>query len=326
MDTDNIATAQKVWRFNSGGLGHSNTGVSGPFPIAITQDGQIVADFITTGNLDASLITTGVLNASLITAGNLNANRIYGGTFTVGGADNVNGSISVKNAGGEVVVLIDKDGVTLSNGAKLIGGNGVLSNLKFSGIESGSEATGAKIYSGDYGLLGFAGVLYDGPNAKTRIVFDAYIPTNFTVLEAKITINHFPMQVFNSSGGVAGWGYSRAIKAYKINSSNIYRDYTPYSSYKDTETEYYSEISGAFGASGYTPSVPNASVHNLETTISSDISSQLSPGLNRLKVESSEATPTSTWIDGEANDTTVLNCALRSGMVSATLNVVGYMK
>jgi len=49
MDTPNLETAVKVWRWNLNGLGYSRTGVNGPYETAITQDGKIVADFITTG-------------------------------------------------------------------------------------------------------------------------------------------------------------------------------------------------------------------------------------------------------------------------------------
>lgn len=43
--------ATKVWRFNINGLGYSNNGYSGPYELAMTMDGQIVADVITTGIL-----------------------------------------------------------------------------------------------------------------------------------------------------------------------------------------------------------------------------------------------------------------------------------
>lgn len=56
MDTNDITTARKVWRWNLSGLGYSSTGYAGPYSTAITQDGEIVADFIKTGTLDASLI------------------------------------------------------------------------------------------------------------------------------------------------------------------------------------------------------------------------------------------------------------------------------
>lgn len=61
MDTDDPATAEKVWRWNLNGLGYSSNGINGPYRLAMTMDGQIVADFITTGTLDANLIKTGTL-------------------------------------------------------------------------------------------------------------------------------------------------------------------------------------------------------------------------------------------------------------------------
>ena len=93
MDTDDIETATKVWRWNIGGLGFSPNGYNGPYTTAITQDGSIVANFITAGtldcskitvsNLDAGAITTGTLDASTITVTNLNAASITAGTLNV---------------------------------------------------------------------------------------------------------------------------------------------------------------------------------------------------------------------------------------------------
>ena len=57
---DTIDTATAVWRMNAGGFGYSSTGWNGPYTTAITADGSIVADFITTGTLNAADIT--VLN------------------------------------------------------------------------------------------------------------------------------------------------------------------------------------------------------------------------------------------------------------------------
>lgn len=63
MDTPDKNTATKVWRFNVNGIGYSNTGYYGEYGTAITMEGQIVADFITTGILNAGLIKTGVLSS-----------------------------------------------------------------------------------------------------------------------------------------------------------------------------------------------------------------------------------------------------------------------
>ena len=48
--------AKNVWRFGLGGIGFSSTGYKGPFGIAMTSDGKINADFISTGTLSASRI------------------------------------------------------------------------------------------------------------------------------------------------------------------------------------------------------------------------------------------------------------------------------
>lgn len=48
--------AENVWRFGLGGIGFSSNGYEGPFEVAITMDGQINADFITTGTMNVSRI------------------------------------------------------------------------------------------------------------------------------------------------------------------------------------------------------------------------------------------------------------------------------
>lgn len=62
MDTKDIMTAQKVWRWNLGGLGYSNNGYNGDYGLAITQDGAINADYISVGTLDANLLRAGVIS------------------------------------------------------------------------------------------------------------------------------------------------------------------------------------------------------------------------------------------------------------------------
>ena len=56
MDTDNIDTAVKVWRWNKNGLAYSSTGYYGQYEIGITADGQIVGDRIVAGSIKAESI------------------------------------------------------------------------------------------------------------------------------------------------------------------------------------------------------------------------------------------------------------------------------
>lgn len=83
MDTEDIATAQKVWRWNFGGLGFSSNGYGGPYGLAITQDGSIVANYITTGTLDASQATVVNLDAGNVSTGTLDAARIAANTISI---------------------------------------------------------------------------------------------------------------------------------------------------------------------------------------------------------------------------------------------------
>ena len=65
MNTADIETATKVWRWNKNGLGYSSNGYDGPFDkIALTADGQINASRITTGTMSANRINTGLLQDS----------------------------------------------------------------------------------------------------------------------------------------------------------------------------------------------------------------------------------------------------------------------
>ena len=61
MDIDDIALATKVWRWNKAGLGYAYNPIGnaylGPYQTAITADGQINANFITTGSLSAERIS-----------------------------------------------------------------------------------------------------------------------------------------------------------------------------------------------------------------------------------------------------------------------------
>lgn len=66
MDANDIKTANKVWRWNKNGLGYSSKGYNGPYTTAITQDGRIVADFITAGEFDGTLIKAGTIFADML--------------------------------------------------------------------------------------------------------------------------------------------------------------------------------------------------------------------------------------------------------------------
>lgn len=123
MDSPDINTAKRVWRWNQGGLGYSSSGYSGPYTAAITQDGAIVADFITTGTMKANLIK--------------------GGSLNLGGVENGNGVCVVLDANGAAIVTINKDGIVVN------GQNASTSNIVYNYGKSKLQFNGENI-SGYY--------------------------------------------------------------------------------------------------------------------------------------------------------------------------------
>lgn len=124
MDTDDIETAHSVWRMNSGGIGYSSTGYHGTYGLAMTMNGQIVADFIA--------------------AGTMYADRIRGGTLRMGGVDNVNGVIEVADAAGNTVCRFDKDGANIFGQVLTRDANGYwiqVANGKLLGGKDGNTIT-----------------------------------------------------------------------------------------------------------------------------------------------------------------------------------------
>lgn len=69
MNTNSKDTATKVWRWNVNGLGYSKSDTpgeayEGPYGTAITMDGGIVADYITTGVMSADYVLSGKITVS----------------------------------------------------------------------------------------------------------------------------------------------------------------------------------------------------------------------------------------------------------------------
>lgn len=118
MDTPDIGTAKKVWRWNNGGLGYSERGYNGPYATAITQDGAIVADFITTGFLNAQRIKAGVLQSQ---NGKFSLDMESGyvdmkdGNFS-GAITWDGGSIKKANLG---MTLLSKEALTIASGKRM---------------------------------------------------------------------------------------------------------------------------------------------------------------------------------------------------------------
>ena len=126
MDAPDETQATKLWRWNLGGLGYSKDGYEGPYGTAMTMDGEIVANFITSGEMSANRVRAGLLvstakqtgtqipvttfnldTGKLSTVdgefkGKINASEIKGGSIGIGGQNNdqftvnSNGVVAIK--------------------------------------------------------------------------------------------------------------------------------------------------------------------------------------------------------------------------------------
>lgn len=63
MDTTDISTSQKVWRWNRGGLGFSSNGYNGTYTTAMTSNGQFVINEITCQKFVGNLIQADTIQA-----------------------------------------------------------------------------------------------------------------------------------------------------------------------------------------------------------------------------------------------------------------------
>lgn len=84
MNTEDIATATKVWRWNLSGLGYSNNGYDGNYGLAMTMEGEIDCSFLKTGNI------------------------VFGGT-----SGNADGSLTIRDASNNVIANFNKSGCTV---------------------------------------------------------------------------------------------------------------------------------------------------------------------------------------------------------------------
>ena len=151
MDTDDEATATNVLRINENGLGFSTNGVNGPYTNAWTIDGNLVADFITTGTMEA--------------------NRINGGTLTLGGASNGDGVCEVKNASNATKVKLDNTGLTAEAGYIGTAANGwtIGANNIHNGVTSFNDSANEGVYVGTDGIRYNASPTAASPLAYTKI-------------------------------------------------------------------------------------------------------------------------------------------------------------
>jgi len=245
--------------------------------------------------------------------------KARGGDLTLGGASNGNGHFYLKDADTNTIIEMTYEGITLSNGAKLMGGDGVLAPFQYPGYNANWYSNGDITTVGGFWFLGYNTDSLS-ENWANFIEFNVYIPTGFVISEAKISLYHTPVY-WDNGGDYALWGYCQSIEAYTVTNYDTIAIEAAYGSEYTYDTAYsFTKIDGAFGTSGFTASIPTTPSHSGETATSNDISSSLSVGYNKIAIKSSVTTPAynaSVKTNGE-------NLGGKTGYVYAVLNVTGY--
>jgi phage minor structural protein len=196
MNTPSITTATKVWRWNASGLGYSKNGYNGNYGLAMTMDGAIVADYITTGSLTANIIKAGILtdlkgkftldmingtltmkdgtfsgtiNASTITGGTVSGTTINGGTIT---------GTTIQNAATGSRVLMDSSSSlkgyynnTLHNIINMSNRNNTNNDLIIDADHQLHIRT-PKVYVSDQSYGTGGGTVYETRNGQVELVYD----------------------------------------------------------------------------------------------------------------------------------------------------------
>lgn len=227
LDNDDISQAQKVWRFNLSGFGYSSNGYEGPFTTAITRDGSIVADFITTGSMDAARITAGILQSK-------------DGRFLI---DLTANTITMKKPSGNAVFSFDGNGNLTISGTvyasageftgKITAGSGSIGGFSING--NNLVGNGVTLYGNTYGKLTLGAVDIEGYTGLS-VKGNLYAEGNLT------TDNRFFMTSPPSASGSAntrlvsysgGGGYSLGMVSSSIRYKKEIHDIREYDGVSD---------------------------------------------------------------------------------------------
>ena len=202
-------------------------------------------------------------------------------------------------------VTINGGKLNLSNGAEVVGDNGLITNLYFTSAGN----------MGSYQNLGF-GQYYDQSNIvvyKSNTYLDIFIPKNFVIKSAYLTIQHTPAK-WTSSNSQEVTGYARNVKIYKILDGYSYEVDNVHSAIKINEA-YLSEIPNALGVNSYTPDkITAGQVSNLTSVV--NIRDYINgSGLTTLVAQTSDNLP-------QANSDII---STSTGKAKLSVNIIGYM-
>lgn len=223
MDAPDETQATKLWRWNLGGLGYSKDGYEGPYGTAMTMNGEIVANFITTGEMSANRVRAGLLVSTAkqtgtqipVTTFDLDSGKLstadgeFTGTITGGsisGAD----ITSSKTEGGVTYTTSISGGKITTNNIDATGGT-------FTGTVSAGTITGSSISGGT-----ISGTSISGGSVSGATITTESSPNKATISQGNVKFHYGNTQVATIQSGLNPAGVASLIIQDSTANNKIY--------------------------------------------------------------------------------------------------------
>lgn len=236
------------------------------------------------------------------------------GLIKMEGYTSINGGFAIDREGNASIandtVKINKKGIQLADGASIVNAKGLYSNLQY--ISSGLLG---EDFGGQFSPLGVMADFTNGSSFyKSDLVIDVYIPENFIVTSAILSIMHTSVHwvgydaMTNKNYDVIG--IAKNVHVYKTN-SNYNFELTQGGGASTPTIGYLSEINGALGEKGY--SFKNINLGNIEEVKSANIGDSLEQGYQKIIIRTTD------------NANNVEDSSRKTGLAYAVLNITGYL-
>ena len=236
------------------------------------QDGAITNAKIEDASIDTAKIANAAitnakiadLSADKISSGTMSANRIRGGELTLGGTDDAAGIFRLLDEQNNAMIMMNKEGIQLWDGARIMGSQGILSVFQF---VSSDQWNGWS----DIGLI-------DGPQIeKGRCSVTIPVPNNFVIEKATLTLEAMPVYYNDSVRDVTKWKQSRNLRLYKADGNDGFFDY-PYPGHPWVDWRSGTNITSAvWGVSSWSPPITPSDSPTIQYR-SGDVKQYLTPG------------------------------------------------
>ncbi len=264
-----------------------------------TPSSTAIKDAVIQTNKNAGTIVLKVTSDNKLAQAKLDASADEGTKFVVS-ADDIDFKSHKFNLATDDIsivsnnVSISNNGIQLSNGATIAGENGLITNLFYT---SAGEM-------GGYQRLGFTGYSPSGSDTQEivhqNVYLDAYIPEDFTILHAYLTMQHCQIEWYYTNGSAS------EIKIYNSNGNYFINNSSNSLIINDNDLN---EMPNALGIESWSPQSKN-----MESVTGIDIKNYLKNGMNTIVARSSASEPT----DEQSLEA-------KTGAGKLTLNVIGFV-